>query len=230
MLVNYLKELLIPDAEFHPKLLVILSRTLYHLYFHGHHSLANQSLKEILQTTPKDLLLGDNGRRVLRLNELLIFHHQQQTLPSFLSELTQWILPYIEIPETKSNLCSDFQDLEPIPSFLLSHVARSKSMMDAFSYHLSSLLLKSNYESDTIWKVLEILSILLSAENPQTKSNSSFVILNSLEKLDVSSLQNILIGLMSRLSDHEEETDDPLCTAHLRNLSNSLLRQTTAEA
>src|SRR5687767_12258033 len=98
--------------------------------------------------------------------------------------------------------------LEPVTAFILSTVLRSKAWTDALSHFLNHFATKNSNSSgltlqffysrisESTWQILEILSVLVQAKT------------GNKAKVDASSLQNCLIGLISKLPEASQVEED----------------------
>jgi hypothetical protein len=154
-------------------LLPCVFKLVYQLYSQGEFESATKVLLSIFVHCPREYFSEENSKLV-RLNEILALHQQQHSLDAFLEQLLPVLFHEIEVPSTESDLCSKFDDLSSIPAFLLSTIQRSNPSITTLASLLNQVL-SSSSNIDTIWKVLEILSVLI-----QNQPKSKFFKLNDI--------------------------------------------------
>lgn len=145
---------------FYKHLLPCAFKLVYQLYSQSEFDSATKVLLSIFVHCPHEYFSEENSKLV-RLNEILALHQQQHSLDSFLEQLLPVLFHEIEVPEKESDLCSKFEHLSSIPAFILSTIQRSNPSITTLANILNQVLSTSTTDIDTIWKVLEILSVLI---------------------------------------------------------------------
>jgi len=168
-------------------------------------------LQDTLDKTPKDVLELPNATKIVRLNEMLNYHQQSGTLASFVENLGTIVLSSIQIPRNpKAGLA--FDQLQPMTTFILSVLVGSKSWTDLFSHFLSQLVTKS-CSLETTWQIVQIASVLLQSQKLPKR------------KCDLSSLQNCLIGIVSKITETTSTEHQSLNYSDIKQTANSLLKE-----
>ena len=136
-------------------------------------------------------------------------------MDQFIESVIPYILNNIEVGDKLTQLSNEYTDLHPLCSWLLSNINKSTTWCTSLASSLQQLLTTTSFtDVIVIWKVLEILSVLL--QNQTTK-----------RKVDISSLQNILISLVSKLQEKDlrvTSDDIDIDVDYLKSNANDLLK------
>jgi len=190
--------------------LPIIFKLSYQLYLQGDDKFAWASLHKALHSCEEDIIKDHSGS--IKLNDILSLHYQQDTLHNFMRDLGKLVLEGVELPSDGASLELTEDHLQPVALFTLNTVVKSPHWLAALCSYLNHFLVaSSDKQVEKVWKVLEIIRVLLHSE---TKS-----------KPDISSLQNSLISIISKLPEDAMETENDIQPESLRKIANSLLKQ-----
>eukprot|EP01119_Soliformovum_irregulare_P002957 TRINITY_DN13211_c0_g1_i1.p1 TRINITY_DN13211_c0_g1~~TRINITY_DN13211_c0_g1_i1.p1 ORF type:complete len:407 (+),score=143.56 TRINITY_DN13211_c0_g1_i1:206-1426(+) len=219
----YIEALLLPQQGMPhlQKMFGVVSRTIYHLYNHNYDDYATALFQAAILRTTRKFLTSEDSKKFFRLNDLMVYHYQQHTLPTFVREMATLLMDSIQLPQVEisscQNVAENLEDLEDKANFILSSLIRSKPGLEALYHHLS----KNIADREIIWRILEISSVIAHTESVKKK------------KVDVSSVQNCLINILSKLPEIQEDDtvqrNRSLQSQHLRSLANSILKETMLE-
>ncbi len=140
-------------------MLPVVFKLSYQLYLQGEDKRAWDSLQKALLACDQEMITEHGS--TIRLNDVLSLHYQQDTLHTFLKDLGQLILSGVQVPTDVEQMELSEEHLQPIVLFTLNTVIKSQHWLAALCGYLNQFLSQTEKQTEKVWKVLEILRVLL---------------------------------------------------------------------
>src|SRR5690606_19209733 len=106
----------------------------------------------------------------------------------------------VHVPTEEEDLEFSAGHIQPVILYVLRTIVKSHNWLSGLSSFFTQLLTAHGNDLNILWKILEIIYVLLNTEMKRTIPNY-FKLTSVLDKPDISGLQNSLISIISKLPD-----------------------------
>eukprot|EP00026_Physarum_polycephalum_P001187 Phypoly_transcript_01188.p1 GENE.Phypoly_transcript_01188~~Phypoly_transcript_01188.p1 ORF type:complete len:1187 (+),score=275.43 Phypoly_transcript_01188:424-3561(+) len=167
-------------------------------------------LTKVLTNLPGDLQVSSN----FKLADILGVLYRKGALLPFLKEVMPMVWEAIEESNGTPSNPPTMDDVTSSTKFILSSFSSSGPHLSVLAHHLNQFITDSSEDGNRVWKVLQVISLIVNSIVSKRVAGHS-------------ALQNILIGILSKLP--SGDSTSTFSDKQLQKFADSLLKESLRE-